>query len=198
VTGTEPHGVPSHDPDLSKMLTSLGYLELFLRADDAAVGEVWRQPGAPERLRLLVADPDAPPLARFLAAEVLAARDPTFPSPDDRMPMGRLYAEALRRNLAGMANPWGLPGELDGPLARHVLALGGAAVPALAQLLDDDDGLRYGGSKEATVGNSYGYRVKDVAASLIAALLGVPHRVQLAPGARDVDIDLLARHITDE
>jgi hypothetical protein len=179
--------------DLAEELSELGYLELFLRLDDTALNQVWQQPGAPEGLRQLALHSDTPSQPGFLAAEVLFTRDPTFPAPADRGVLAPLYAEALRQNMTGMANPWGLPGRLDGPVATHVLALGKAAVPAFAALLDDGTRLRYSGSKEATYGNSYNYRVKDEAAAVIAELIGVPYAVHLDPQDRDAEIDLL-RH----
>ena len=177
--------------DLSEELSDLGYLELFQRLDDTALDQVWRLPGAPERLRQLALHSDAPSLPGFLAAEVLFTRDPMFPEPADRRVLASLYAGALRQNMTAMANPWGLPGRLDGPVASHVLALGDEAVPALAVLLDDSEPLRYSGSKEAAYGNSYNYRVKDEAAALIAELIGVPYPVHLNPQDRNAQIDLL-------
>lgn len=181
--------------DLAEELSELGYLELFLRLDDTALDQVCRRPGAPEGLRWLALHSDIPSLPGFLAAEVLFARDPTFPAPSDRGLLAPLYAEALRQNMTGMANPWGLPGDLNGSVASHVLALGDTAVPALAALLDDGTQLRYSGSKEATYGNSYNYRVKDEAAELIAELISVPYSVHLNPQDRDTEIDLLRQRL---
>jgi len=181
--------------DLADELSGLGYLELFLRLDDTALDQIWQQPGAPEELRRLALRSDTPSLSGFLAAEVLFTRDPTFPAPAERGVLASLYAEALRQNMTGMANPWGLPGDLDGPVAAHVLALGDAAVETLTLLLDDEADLQYGGSEEATVGNSYNYRVKDEAAALIAELIGVPYPVHLDPQDRDAEIGLLRQRL---
>ena len=126
---------------------------------------------------------------------MLFTRDPTFPPPSDRGVLAPLYAEALRQNMTGMANPWGLPGDLNGPVATHVLALGDAAVPAFAALLNDGTQLRYSGSKEAAYGNSYNYRVKDEAAALIAELIGVPYPIHLNRHNRDAEIDLLRQRL---
>src|SRR5690349_16462345 len=182
--------------ELAEDLSRLGYLELFLRLDENALDQVWRGPGAPEELRRLALHLNEPSLPGFLAAEVLFARDPTFPAPANRGALAPLYAEALRQNMTRMANPWGLPGELGAPVARHVLALGDAAVPAFAALLNDSTQLRYSGSKEATYGNSYNYRVKDEAAALIAELIGVPYPVHLDPQDRDVEIGLLRQRLS--
>jgi hypothetical protein len=178
--------------DLAAELAGIGYLELFLRLDDTAIDLAYRDPAAFRRLAL---DDAAPALSRFLAAEVLFARDPAFPSPSERSSLSFLYAQALRRNLTRMANPWSLPGLLDGTVAGHVLALGVAAVPAFTPLLDDATSVSYSGSREATYGNSFGYRVRDVAAELIAGLIGVPYPVHTDPARRDAEIDLLRQRL---
>jgi len=181
--------------DLAEELRDLGYLELFQRFDENALDQVWWRPDAPERLRQLALHSGTSSVPDFLAAEVLFTRDPTFPAPSDRGVLASLYAEALRQNMTRMANPWGLPGDLSAPVATHVLALGDAAVPAFAALLDDDTQLRYSGSKEATYGNSYDYRVKDEAAALIAELIGMPYPVHLDPQDRNAEIDLLRQRL---
>lgn len=176
-------------------LLELGYLELFQRLDQTALDRVWRDGAGRDDLLGIVAGPDEPVAARFLAAEILFAREPGFPRGTDPAGLAASYAAALAADVTGMANPWGLPGALDGPVARHVLALGSAAVPAFTALLDDDTRLAYGGSKEATVGNSYRYRVKDVAASLVARIRGLRHPTQIDPAARDTDIDRLRQQM---
>jgi hypothetical protein len=84
-----------------------------------------------------------------------------------------------------MANPWGLPGVPDGQIAAHVLRLGEAAIPALLPLLDDDTPVQFSGSKEATYGNRFAWRVKDIAASLISRIRGIPFEADALPAARD-------------
>jgi hypothetical protein len=176
-------------------LGEFGYLELFLRAEDTAVDEVWNARGGPEELRRLVADPRAPTPARFLAAEVLFARDPRFPDGFDSAMLAEIYAGALATGVTGMANPWGLPGQLNEPVVLHAMALGTAAVPAFAALLGDGTQVLYGGSHEATVGNSYHYRVKDIAASLVAGILGIDYPMHTDPAVRDTEIERLRQRI---
>lgn len=180
-TGTPPE-------ELAQRLEALGYLELFLREDSTTLDEIWGLPASRDGLRQLALTPGVDALPAFLAAEVLFARDPGFPARSERGLVARTYAGALRQNATEIANPWGLPGELDGEVAAHVLSLGDVAVPELAGLLDDPTPLSYSGSKEATAGNSYAYRVKDVSASIIAALLRVPFAVHQDPRRRDVEI----------
>jgi hypothetical protein len=186
---------PKHGSDLAEELSEIGYVDLFLRLDHAALDRVWQRPGAPEELTRLALDSGKPLLPRFLAAEVLYAYSPEFPPPAARGVLAPLYAEALRQNMTRMGNPWGLPGDLDAPVATHAFALGDAVVLALAPLLDDGTQLRYSGSKDATYGNSYNYRVKDKAAELIAELVGVPYAVHLNAHDRDAEIDLLRQRL---
>jgi hypothetical protein len=166
------------------------YAELFLSLDAAALDEVWASAG-PRALRQTAADDRARAPCRFLCAEVLFARDPTFPDGLDPGGLAYVYARALATNATQMANPWGLPGELDGPVAQHVLTLGPPAAAAFASLLDDPTEVLYGGSQDATVGNSYRYRVKDVAASIVAAVLGIDYAVAPDPATRDERIERL-------
>jgi hypothetical protein len=177
-------------------VTGHDYAELFLSLDATALDEVWAS-AAPGDLRQAVADPRAPAPCRFLCAEVLFARDPAFPDGMDPAGLAQVYARALATNATQMANPWGLPGDLDGPVAQHVLALGRPAVFAFLALLDDPTEVLYGGSREATAGNRYQYRVKDLAASIVAALLGIEYAVAVDPPARDEQIEQLHRRARD-
>jgi hypothetical protein len=172
-------------------LAGFGYRELFQRADQSALDAVWNTSDAGRELRRVVRDSTAQPVLRFLAAEVLFARDPGFPSGESAEALADLYAAALRLDATGMANPWGLPGEAGAPVAGHVVALGEAALDAFAGLLGDDTPVLYGGSREATFGNSHHFRVKDIAASVVAQILGVPLPRQLEPSDRDAEIEAL-------
>ena len=170
-------------------LTSLGYAGLFLSLDDGPLTAFWHEAGTPEALAQLSADSSADAEARFLAAEVLFRKHPDYPAEPHRAALAPVYAEALRRSR--LANIWGMPGELDGPAGQHLVALGEPAVPALAPLLDDMRQVFYSGSEEATVGNSYRYRVKDFAAFFISQILRLPYTVHQTPQERDTEIERL-------
>jgi hypothetical protein len=178
------------DTDLTSALLGLGYQELFLFLDRAALDDLWSGADAPQRLRRLAEDQSADMRARFLAAEVIWERDPSRPprAPD----LGAVYAAALREAVTGVANPWGLPGAGNGVVAGHVAALEPrSSAPAFLTLFDDDTGVLYAGSEDATEGNSYDYRVRDIAAELVARLLGLSYDVALEPARRDLAIERL-------
>lgn len=173
---------------MAARLESLGYADLFHRSDDEAIDAVWSRPGARTELETLALEADAPPLARFLASEILFRRLEDYPPPSAKPALSKVYASALKEGFTVMANPWSLPGFLDGEAARHVLALGPGAIPEFEKLLDDNRSVLYWGSKEATFGNSYQYRVKDIAASLVAELRGKHFEPDPNPARRDAEI----------
>ena len=176
---------------LANKLTDLGYIELFHRQGEDAIDSVWDEPGAPETLEDLAVDQHASRLANFLAAEVLFYKRRDYPVERDKGRLASVYATALAQDFTQMANPWGLPGELDGLAGQHFVALGEAAIPKLAQLLDNEAERHYAGSKEATLGNSFRYRVKDFAAFFMSEIEKVPFEVHEDPRARDTEIERL-------
>jgi hypothetical protein len=179
--------------DLAAEVVERGYDGLFMYLDRSSLNELWQRPGAPSQFDELVRDQSAGAPARFLAAEVLWERRPS--SPPSAADLGRVYATALLERTTRVANPWGLPGAGDGVVARHVLELHDALRTAreLRFLLEDRGGdeepLMYIGSEDATEGNRYRYRVRDIAAELVAALLEIPYAVVEDPAERDRRIE---------
>ncbi len=169
----------------------LGYVELFLRLDEEAIDSIWDVPRASEVLKALAIDSNAPPLASFLAGEMLFYKLDEYPPESDKRRLAEVYAMALRENFTAMANPWGLPGSLDGDPGMHFVELGEWAVAPLLSLLDVESEVTYGGSEEATFGNSYRYRVKDLAAFYLSRIRGVRYEVVEDPGERDKRIEEL-------
>jgi hypothetical protein len=130
-------------------------------------------------------------LARFLAAEILFYKDGTFKTENRREKLAPVYAAALSQNFTETANPWGLPGVLNGLAGEHLLALGKVIVPELVNLLDNSKRIYYEGSKEATLGNHYGCRVKDLAAYYISMINAIPFQMDEDPNKRDEEIDAI-------
>jgi hypothetical protein len=170
-------------------LATLDYVELFLRTGTARVDRLWSASNGPRDLDALALNPDAPWKSRFLAAEILFRKRPDFPPAGQQQALAPVYVEALRS--ADMGNVWGLPGELDGPAGQHLVRLGGAVTPGLIRLLDDGRQVPYVGSKEAMVGNSYAFRVKDFAAFFLSKIRGVSYLLDADPTARDAAIQQL-------
>jgi hypothetical protein len=175
--------------EIANRLTGLGYNGLFLTLDNAQLDALWATQGAPEALTQLASDPGADSAARFLAAEVLFRKQRSYPPKAAHTDLAAVYAEALRQ--ARLANIWGMPGQLDGPAGQHLVALGEPAAAALIPLLDDSRRVIYGGSEEATEGNSYAYRVKDFAAFFISQIRKLRYSVDKTPAQRDAAIERL-------
>jgi hypothetical protein len=180
--------------DLAASLLRLGYRGLSVMPGQTAADDVWQASDNGAGLHDLVASNRADPVVRFLAAELLQ-RHNRWPNdvPHDQLAVA--YVAALRTDAAGMANPWGLPEDPHGPLSERVLSLGDAAIGPLLPALGDDRPLMFSGSRTASVGNSYHWRVKDVAAQLLSALIGEPFHVDENANKRDASIDALRQHI---
>lgn len=187
----EKKGPQGDSSALANRLMTIGYIELFQGTDENALNTLWKEPEMPESLAMLTIDPEAPALARFLAAEILFYRKEEYPPDESKKQLASVYASALARNFTGSANTWGLPNVLDGLTGEHFLALGEVAIPELTNLLDDDKRVYYEGSQEATVGHYYQYRVKDLAAYYISKIRGIPLELDKDPNKRDVEIEKL-------
>lgn len=181
--------------DIAQKLSALGYEKLFLSFDGSELDALWREPQMAGLLSALISDTGIDPETRFLAAELLARKQPGLASAEAAN-LAQVYVEALRNTK--IANIWGMPGELDGPAGQHLVAIGIEAANRLVLLLEDTRQVAYSGSEEATVGNSYKYRVKDFAAFFIHRILGLPYNLRKTPSDRDAEIErlrvLLRRH----
>jgi hypothetical protein len=207
-SGTQDNGVArstkrstmqNQTSDLARKLMSHAYGEFFvLPAHDQTIDRVWGDPANRAALEALAADATPPLEARFLAAEVLFARDFTFTSRVSPAVVADIYARALEHNLTGMANSWGLLYEHDdaGPVGIRFVMLGDPAVPALVRLLDNAGApMTYAGSKEATVGNAHRYRIKDFAAYYLGRIRRIPVSFHSDVAERDQEIARLRQQL---
>jgi hypothetical protein len=179
--------------ELAERLTALGYANLFLIMDNTALEAIWAEPDSRARLEALAYDQEQPFMPRFLAAEILFAKAEGYPPADARTRLAHVYAAALAHEGVVNANIWAMPDSVDGATGLHVLALGAAVPVAFAPLLDDQTPLFYEGSEEATVGNAYNYRVKDLAALFISSTARLPYTVHPQPQERDAEIERLRK-----
>ena len=181
--------------DVARRLDELGYSGAFLSPSEGNGERLLDRDGG-SALRDVVADADASESARFLAAELLATRGQWPPGVPPDVLAG-IYVQALRADVTGIANPWAFPHGVLGPLGDRLVSLGRAAVDPLVSALDDPRPLWFIGSREASVGNSYEWRVKDAAAVILAAVSGAPFEADLDPAARDAAIEELRRYASD-
>jgi len=188
-----PH--PSTDDLVNTLLDASG--DLFNYAiRGSAVDRIWATPDSLARLIAIARAPDAPIKARFLACEVLFDKHFIFVSEVGARVVAEIYTHALVHDFTGMANSWGLLYEHndEGAVGIRFISLGEDAVPALTALLDNASRtLTYAGSEEATVGNAYGFRIKDYAAFYLGKIRRLPVAFHSRPEDRDREIAKLAR-----
>lgn len=170
---------------LAEKLAGTTYSLLLQSLDEALLNELWTTYGFPE-FAVVVRDRHLPSLSRFLAAESIAQRHGSWGDLYMKT-VADLYVEGLAQDFPGSANPWGLPFEL-GILAQRVIKIGEAALEGLAGLLTNDRRLYFSGSEEATMGERYQYRVKDVAAVLVSRIAFLPYGDKDTPAERDEKI----------
>ncbi len=179
----------AHVSHLEKSLMATTYGELFERQVAEKQETILGEPEAIPSLRKIVQRAASPMQARFFAAELLFLHMPDFPSvATEASALPSIYAWALANQQTG--NMWGLPGDDDGQAGMHVVRVGQPMIGALVPLFGDDRLLPYGGSIEATTAGLFGYRVKDVAGSLVARISksGEPFPKQADKAARDAFI----------
>ncbi|HWW76926.1 MAG TPA: hypothetical protein VNZ44_16115 [Pyrinomonadaceae bacterium] len=169
--------------DIPEWLTEATYEELFVRGGAASL---LSRPGVEAEVARVVAARGVEPRVRVLAHEMLmeAGRAPSPEVAED-------YCRALPEGFAH--NWWGMPGQYLERLGRTTVALGAAADACLSLLLEDARPLGYFGSEEPTLNASRRYRVRDLAAYLLAAIRGVPYEDAERPGDRDRFIEELRR-----
>jgi hypothetical protein len=183
----------------AKKLTDREFGEFFIYPmHDQTIDRIWEDPGNRQLLDKVLDDDAISNEAKFLACEVFFIKDILFMQRHSPEKMAEVYAQALRDDLTGMANSWGLlyEHEDEGPVGIVFLTIGDKALPALSKLLDDErTHLKYEGSIEATVGNGYRYRVKDFAAYYIGRILGNPLKYYPDLVDRDEQITRLKKEL---
>jgi hypothetical protein len=179
----------------AKQLVAREFGEFFIYPmHHQTIEKIWSDPRNHHLLDNILDDPKVSDLAKFLACEVLFKKDILFMQRHSPEKVAEVYAKALSGDFTGMANSWGLLYDTqdDGPVGTAFLLMGQRAIPVLAELLDDErTNLKYQGSAEATLGNQYGYRIKDFAAYYIGRITGNPLKYYPDPADRDKQIDEL-------
>ena len=181
---------------LADKLINTGYIDLFMRTNENAINEIWSNKNYQEELHTIITDNAVPVPARFLAAEILFKKDAAFPSSEEQKKMlAKIYVEVLSNKGTVNGNIWGLPG-YTGITGEHMLhADKDELVILLKQQLNNQQPVLYDGSREATFGNSYEYRVKDIAAFYFGKLLNLPYAVLNTPAERDIEIERLKKNL---
>jgi hypothetical protein len=181
-----------HVSTLAEKLINTGYIDLFMRTNENAIDEIWADKNYQEELHTIITDDAVPVLARFLAAEILFKKDASFPTTQEQKKMlAKIYVEILSDQGTVNGNIWGLPG-YAGIIGEHMLKADKDELTILLKdQLNNQQPVLYDGSREATFGNEYQYRVKDIAAFYFSLVLKQPYTVLKQPEERDAAIQQL-------
>lgn len=189
----------SSTASFARKLVAREFGEFFIYPmHDETIERIWSDSSHHQLLDQILDDATVSAEAKFLACEVLFKKDLMFMQRHAPEKVAEIYAQALSNDLTGMANSWGLlyEHEDEGTVGIVFLKIGEKAIPALSKLLDDErTNLKYQGSIEATVGNGYGYRIKDFAAYYIGRILGKPLKYYRDLADRDAQIDSLKKEL---
>lgn len=163
----------------------------FVTADGAGRQALVRLRVDPSTLRSIGLDPSYPNHERFAALEgwIGLAGEHVLGSLDDATAsaLATVQTEALR--TADDAGLWGLPPDVTASaIARHLILVGPRALPHLRPLLDDVRLAPYEGSETSSLAALRHYRVSDVAAALVAVIVGAPYRDAPTPAERDTQV----------
>ncbi len=200
--GTErANDVGTQPSTTAERVERLGYAGFFrVPEHEANLEGLWSEPGAPRQLEELVRNASAPVRARFLASEILLARDFTFLSRVDRDALAAIYAQAMRDNATGMMSDWGFRSGFDdpGPVGGHLAMLGEPVVPQLAKLLDDGTPVPYVAGADVLHDGYDGYRIKDLAALHLIRIRQLQVSLSRDPAQRDAAITMVKGSLAAE
>ncbi|WP_160127698.1 hypothetical protein [Kordia antarctica] len=195
------------DNILEKRIRELGYRSLFLTDLEVTDKEIWNFGANEQELKIIAYSEKTSDFSRFLTVELLRHYDVKINSKYHSL-IAKSYAYALSNSATDnphffgvVGNLWGLLYEEDdlGKLGSFYVSLGDKAVLSLSNLLDNkNDKIFYDGSEEATIGNSYQYRVKDFAAFYISKIKNIPITFYQDFDQRDAEIERLKEILANE
>jgi hypothetical protein len=173
------------DKNVPAWLRDSSYEKLFLQGE---VAQILSRPGLEVELPNILAASDVEPKLRVLAHELLIEAGLSV-HPE----LVESYCQTLPDSF--LHNWWGMPGQYLERLGHTVVTFGPAAIPCLTRLLDNRQSLGYIGSEEPTLSRAMQYRVCDLAAYLIATIIGIPYKDAKQTGVRDEFIAELRRRL---
>jgi hypothetical protein len=191
---------------IEKELIDLGYRSLFRFLHADVDNKIWKSGANQDKLKNIIFKSKGSLLGRFLAAETLryykVDLDDTY-----NEKLGEIYVYALEKSnmddddfIGIPANSWGFLYRNDdaGNLGQKLIRYGEIVIPDLIKLLDIQGKVLYIGSQDATIGNSYQYRIKDFAAFYISKIKDIPMTFYQDLEKRDLEIERLKEILENE
>ena len=178
------------------------YTSLFTPVSGTTVADsIWQGGKGQAGLVQIVQTDSLPFEVRFLAAEVLHQHN-NLPTSTHAQYLAKIYAWALQHTATEEGMTFGLMGNMWGMLYEHddagtsgqvLPSLGKAAIPLLTPMLKNKAHIEYEGSREATTGHLYQYRVKDFAAYYLHKITQEPITFYQDHAQRDQEIERFAQ-----
>ena len=189
-----------------QQLLDIGYKQLFMHADDSKLKKIWNKGENKTELLNIITTDKSSDHGIFLAAEVLRHFQIPFKEKHYEE-LAKAYVYALEYSdlykddfIHLNGNLWGFLYELDdvGFLGKQLLEFGEPAIPFLIMLLNDEGKILYEGGQDASMGNSYQYRIKDVAAFYLSKIVGKSIQFHQEIKDRDAEIEHFKKLLKNE
>ncbi|HSY61907.1 MAG TPA: hypothetical protein VK796_08535 [Cytophaga sp.] len=183
--------------DVVKKIEDGGYTNILWQANNKLLDELWLDGINEKELQKIWLNKKEKVLTRLIAAEILFKKDNSFPGSNKKIKilLAELYTEALADKGTVNGNIWGLPGFIGQAGENLLKSDANACIDSLKLLLNNSQQLIYVGSREATTGNEYRYRVKDIAAFYLSKFLHLKYSVFKSPEEREIEIKKLLQQI---
>ena len=188
---------PFNVADLAAELERLGYDGLFRlpasAASPARIDDLWAKPEVPDLLVQLISDSNRSWLVKFLAAEIILAKQMFLLRPELYATLASVYAKALTENASNFMADWGFQIDVNdiGKLGSRFMVFGPDSDPFLQPLLDDPREVPYVYPPDFPSQIRLGLRIKDFAALYLSQIHNISILLTGEQSSRDAEIQRL-------
>lgn len=190
---------PFNVAELSEELDRLGYTGLFrLPAWPAQIDNLWSRPEVPDLLVQLISESSLSWLVKFLAAEIILAKQMFLLRPEFYPTLAEVYAKALIENASNFMADWGFLIDANdvGKLGTRFIVFGKNSDPFLKPLLDNAREVPYVYPPDFPSQIRLGLRIKDFAALYLSQIHNISILLTGDQAARDAEIQRLKGILT--
>lgn len=187
--------------DMADSLEHWGYSALLVENNGRMADSLWNLPDGEEILKRVAYRSGSSRIQRFLAAEIIFRKDPTYPPQDDKQllyDLSHAYANALSYDYAPYGEYWGdVEKGTIGICGEHLLRIGPAAIAELTQQTLNQEFDFYLEYQSGPVGTMYGPRKNDHAAFFICHLIGEKYTFKKEKVERNEDMEKLRKKLKE-
>jgi hypothetical protein len=185
--------------DMADSLKKWGYAKVLVENNGHIADSLWNMPDGEEILKRVAYRTGSRRIERFIAAEIVFRKDPTYPPKDDEQllhDLSHAYANALSYDYAPYGEYWGnIRTGTIGICGEHLLRIGTAAIPELTRQTLNQEFDFYLKYKSGEIGTLYVPRKKDHAAFFLSRLINEPYAFKREKTERDADIEVLRKKL---